>query len=690
MPDVADDGYEAYYADKLWALLPAIYRTLDPPDPDATSGPLREMVDRIGAQLAVVRRSIDRMWQDQSIETCDDWVIPYIGELLGVQLPAVGQRVDVAKTIYFRRRKGTLPVLEEIATEFTGWDTRVVEFFRRVARTRHGLDPRAAPHSAEPLVGRRTGTPQGGIANLRDFYGASRAQSAFDEFSHTVDLRRGRGRTGWQGIPRLGVFLFRTRSFGLDGVTAVADARRPREFTFDPTGREVPLYAASARTFGREWRSPEEHQLPVAIGRALLASALEELVPDALRIYEGGARVATSQIAGDPRHAAQKYLVDPARGRVRVPASTHRGSLVVGYHYGFSSSLGAGGYDRRASGRPLPAIGQVTEVSGGGAISIGTPDPSRPVTPRVASGTIAIADSRTYVHVPDVTIAEPGSAGALVVVASNGQRPVLRPDRATSWPSWKIVGTTDARGRASRLVVDGLLISGPTLELAGVFEEVILSTSTLDPGAHSPDREDRLALAVDGQILAPTRLRVVGQIRRLVIDRCILGPIVVEGKEALVEEMTLHDSLVQAVRASEPAISIDTGRLHVVRSTVLGPSRVHRLEAADSIFAGQVSVADHSDGCMRFSAYPRGSFVPKPYECAHVHDATLFASRSFGHATYAQLVPTADPRIAAGAEDGSEMGAFSREKVPLKRRTLLAKYREHAPIELEPIFIEVT
>ena len=40
------DHYEAYYADKLWNLLPAVYRAQDS-DPTNTNGPLREIVNRI-------------------------------------------------------------------------------------------------------------------------------------------------------------------------------------------------------------------------------------------------------------------------------------------------------------------------------------------------------------------------------------------------------------------------------------------------------------------------------------------------------------------------------------------------------------------------------------------------------------------------------------------------------------------
>src|SRR5262245_42847694 len=182
------DHYEAYYAEKLWSLLPAIYRALDT-DQFNANGPLRELVDRIGAQAAILRRSIDRMWEDQSIETCDDWIIPYIADLLATRLVASldarGQRLDVAKTIYYRRRKGTVALLEELAADITGWEARAVEFFRRMGRTRHGLDPEiglpAATDDAtgnrrlqlaEGLIGAWTQTGIGGWADLRSDYGA--------------------------------------------------------------------------------------------------------------------------------------------------------------------------------------------------------------------------------------------------------------------------------------------------------------------------------------------------------------------------------------------------------------------------------------------------------------------------------------------------------------------------------------
>ena len=52
--------------------------------------------------------------------------------------------------------------------------------------------------------------------------------------------------------------------------------------------------------------------------------------------------------------------------------------------------------------------------------------------------------------------------------------------------------------------------------------------------------------------------------------------------------------------------------------------------------------------------------------------------------------PPVDPSIGAGAEDGSEMGAFWRDKNPIKERSLLIKYQEYMPIGLTPVLIYVT
>src|SRR6185436_6834459 len=82
-------------------------------------------------------------YDDWFIETCEEWVVPYIGDLVGVRglLPDTGgpfsQRGRVANALAQRRGKGTSAALEQLARDATGWPTRVVEFFELLATVQH-------------------------------------------------------------------------------------------------------------------------------------------------------------------------------------------------------------------------------------------------------------------------------------------------------------------------------------------------------------------------------------------------------------------------------------------------------------------------------------------------------------------------------------------------------------------------
>ena len=66
-------------ADQLYALLPAIYRTRD-----AENGePLSALLSVIAEQAAVLEENIEQLYDDEFIETCAQWVVPYIGDLVG-------------------------------------------------------------------------------------------------------------------------------------------------------------------------------------------------------------------------------------------------------------------------------------------------------------------------------------------------------------------------------------------------------------------------------------------------------------------------------------------------------------------------------------------------------------------------------------------------------------------------------
>src|SRR5262247_1992588 len=117
--------------DRLYNLLPAIHRIRD-----AERGyPLRALLQVIAEQVNVVEDDIAQLYENWFIETCEDWVVPYIGDLIGYQSVNVTDREsdsnaplnkiltprrDVADTIRNRRRKGTLALVEEVAADTSG------------------------------------------------------------------------------------------------------------------------------------------------------------------------------------------------------------------------------------------------------------------------------------------------------------------------------------------------------------------------------------------------------------------------------------------------------------------------------------------------------------------------------------------------------------------------------------------
>jgi hypothetical protein len=597
------DHYEPYYADKLWRLLPEVYRAADSVDPDLT-GPLEELVERIGVQAAIVRRSLDRLWDDQSIETCDDWLIPYIGDLLATNLvaslDAPGQRLDVARTIYYRRRKGTPALLEELAADVTRWNAHLVEFFRRLSRTRHCLDPEIGLpaetddpagnlelQQAELLTGLFTGTPMGGFADLRNVYGASRAGTSYDEFFYTADVRFGRGARGWYGIPKLGVFLWRLYSLSIVDGTPVP-CPTVGQYTFDPTGRLAPLFAPAIRTrssYGDAWVSPKEWQVPGPLTTELLKAV--EGMPN-----ENAALLVDVHPVG-----LTGVTVHPEIGTFHVTVAVPARDLTVNYHYGFPSLIGAGPFDRRQFepriATPAPVRPRVTGGSGQLAADLGA---------LAADGSVTIADNLTYDSIADVgTGAE--AVHRVTVRALNGTRPLIRLDGTTEW----VIKGDANTGDDQELVLDGIFLSGADIVLQGSFRVVRLKCCTLDPGTSGAGEQPPqvFASSVDGRPLRPSRLIVEAHVEQLDVDRCVLGGIRAR-TEGEIERLTAHDSVLQAIRTSDLAADVPLPfdplrlfrRLHQ-RGDPLSKAlsgRLVRSAAAVTNFTGALpSVADQQD-----------------------------------------------------------------------------------------------
>jgi hypothetical protein len=156
--------------EQLYRLLPAIYQTLDQVAlPEDQKGPLRELLSVIGEQVNLLEDDLKRWCVNWFIETCEDWVVPYIGDLVGYQSAAkeldtrddpesplnravVFPRREVADTIALSRRKGTLALLEELPRRIVGWPARAVEYRNLVSGVRdrvHELSASAAQQHGE-------------------------------------------------------------------------------------------------------------------------------------------------------------------------------------------------------------------------------------------------------------------------------------------------------------------------------------------------------------------------------------------------------------------------------------------------------------------------------------------------------------------------------------------------------------
>jgi hypothetical protein len=559
---IIDDGYDSLYAERLWLLLPGVYRADDSPNPSA-NGPLRELVNRIGAHMAVVRRSIDRLWADQSIETCDDWVIPYVGDLLGTNLVDVldtrGQRLDVANTIHYRRRKGTVEVLEELATDVTGWGAVIVEAFRKMARNRHGLDPAVGPAafpsippdnfaaflSAEGLAGALTGTPAGGTLDLRNAHGAQLTGTAFAESFHYADVRAGVGQVGHFTIPKLLVFLWRLQSFRVASGTPVKLTSCPEPtFTFDPTGRLAPIFlppapisradvgGSDSTQGGLDVGSvPTETQVPGPLSTSLLKSRQPD-GPQNCAFYSVmlGSQAAT--ISSLTPELGQFTIATPTSGE---PAPT------VTYFYGFSSDIGAGTYRRQALPQTVTAGPPTIPTVTGGGNELNTALSTAPM-----NAVITIGDSLTYTSVAAVG-SDSAPIANLVICADDETRPVIRPPASAS--PWVFTGS----GRAT-LILDGLLVTGTEIVIRGGFSTVTIKNCTMDPGstAEPPAAAGTspLANAADGRALSPATIFIEagagGAIANLTVTNSILGPVRTRFGGA-VEALTVSNSILQAV-----------------------------------------------------------------------------------------------------------------------------------------------
>ncbi|MFC4527115.1 hypothetical protein ISN76_10455 [Dyella halodurans] len=706
----------------LYALMPAVYRTRDA----VSGGPLQALFKVLALQAGMVEENIQQLYDDEFVETCMPWVIPYIGDLIGYnsiyQIAAgIDSRAEVANTIGYRRRKGTPIALQQVATNVSGRPAVVVEEFRRVITTQSMRLPR--PHHVACLNLRCSDV----LENLHD--------TAFDLSSRTVEVRRIAPRLrniatpdpapidialhggGRFNVPDIAVHLWRCQPWFVDHAPAfVIDAHR---FKFHPIGLDAPLFSLPP-TYPAFTHINTRLDVPQPIRRGEFERQLTDFYGPSLMLYADGVVVPVTQIysanlADRPngtwcKVAAGKIAIDPELGRIQYAADlTPPQSLRLSYTYGFPAAIGGGPYDRTATlGQEMPTAHPEQAQFFAQVGTAAFPDLASAVAqwnllPAGSTGIIVLTGFERYAI--DLTGANAillasGSTlaiAAAVPVPSGGARDMVWNNACVTLrgnitvqglpPPAMPEGETAPPGQ---LIVNGLWIEGQ-LVMGGNAAMIQMSDCTLIPG---------LGAANPG--VSPCEPGVVvGNDSTFCMARCISGPIAanVAGSVRVCNSIVDANSPCCVAYAGLDGYSPGAD-LHIEDSTVIGKVRTRTLQlASNTIFFARLGRHDpwpaalwcsrRQTGCVRFCSLPREAITPRRYECLPPDASSAarftpsFITLSYGHPAYALLSGVTPIAVWRGADDGSQMGVYHQIQETQAVSNVQIRTPEYLPVMLE-------
>lgn len=659
-----------FSAPRLYDRLPAIMRLRD----GESDGALRELIDILGLQSAILEEDIRRLYDDQFIETCAPWLTAYIGDLIGfrpihgVTAGIANPRTLVAGEIARRKRKGTVVALEALARDVTGWPAHAVEYFQRLIWTQNMNHVRA--HSS--------GTPALGRPDpLRPL------DRAFDTSARTLAVGRIQPGEGRHNVRNIGIQLWRLTALPVrDAPAFPLDGHR---WFFSPLGADQPLFSAG-RTEPDITHLSGPLDMPDRIGIMALRDHRAAFYPRDIRVIADGVAVPENQIrasfladegAGWAHDPPSGVDIDPGRGRIAFPsAAPAPGSVVVSFHYGTPFLIGGGSYERAAS--MDAGLQPVVPAQQGDAL--------QPLIDGVAGGgTVEITDSGIFAVTPALN-PDPDTRQGLR--AANEQRPTIRMTGDLA-----IIG-----GAGAEVVLDGLLIAGGAIRVpaASGIRRLILSHVTLVPG---------ISLNPDGSASLPGTPSLIIEAENVAVEirSSILGPIrCVVGSEVLLEDSIVDAGAATGVGFAAPDGASAGGTLQAIDCTMIG--KVHaqtmplvsnciidaRLAPADG-WTAPVRAVRRQIGCIRFSVTPPDARTPRRHRCLPdlAPDAEkawaqpLFTGRRYGQPAYLQLSRGGHPGIATGADDEGEMGANHKLFAPQRLANLRLRLDEYLPVGLE-------
>jgi hypothetical protein len=684
----------------------------------ASRGPLASLLMLIQEQIALLAEDLDQLYDDQFIETCAQWVIPYIGDLIGYQsvhgiAPAVDNpRSAVAETISLRRRKGTVLVMEQLARDVMGWGAHAVEFFRVLAATQYMNHVRLRNYYAP---------------DLRQWRAGLYIDTGFDGTAHKVDVRRIASGRGRYNIQNIGIFLWSMNAYSITRTLATPTSADPLAFRFNSLGMDMDLFHRAVSQ-GEEITAPAT---PVNVAdrlrRRVLCADLQHGVgaeyygeTNSLALYVNDQLVNPYQIRVANLSGADGFwinrptvdtpyavTVDPELGRIALTPPAPGSAvpkLTASYYYGFNANLGGGEYARSKTFTVQDPAWVFPFPDTAGPPRYGTLQEALDfaVTQLAQQGQVAIeiADSETYRQTGGLNAALPAGT-TLELRAADGARPTIL-----------LNGELSVSGAASSaFLLNGLLIAAlPTMIPASTspialahipklapdgssnaLGSLSISQCTLVPG-WSVDSSGTPHFGASPSLVAePSGLQVT-------IEKSITGAILA----ALLVTVCACDSIIDAtdrtlVAYAAPDGASGGGPLTLRGCTVIGKVHATLLTlVSDSIFWGALVAGDawttpliadrRQEGCIRFSFLPEGAKTPRRFECVEEKPASpqpLFFGLRYGLAGYCKLLASTPDVIRRGADDGGEMGAFHFVLAPLRETDLRVRIEEYLPAGLE-------
>jgi hypothetical protein len=472
----------------LYSRLPELHRTRD----EEQSPPflLRSYLALVERAFSDIHENIESLYHDLFIETCDSWVIPYIGDLLGTSHLSGDPwtlRADVADTIVLRRRKGTIGAVELLALDLTGWAAHAIELFRNLAWSQH-LNHQRPDTGGAPAFARinQHTVIRGGTATLRDPATLSLLGTPFDPFAHLPDFSPPTWGQLRYNLPNLAVFLWRLAAYAVrftqpgktnvvaTGLVSPAASQVVRvevhplaeplrlfnTFRWDPDVRPlvvtqldaVPGPMPPARlTTGDSVGHPDAYVAVETYNTAVPAIDPSEVglrlhLPDSdfasgeTWTFRGANLCAWEPGLRSPL-ALNEIAIDPVLGRLAIGldtiarATAAASDLRVTYTYGAVGPIGAHPISRPAApaewdGQPVPAPIRVSKQPGSPLLEDALVDLHLPGPLLI----VEIEDSGTYDFSPDLVsgrIVEDGGPNLalgrpLILRAADGERPIIR------------------------------------------------------------------------------------------------------------------------------------------------------------------------------------------------------------------------------------------------------------------------